>query len=449
MFVDANSNNVQDTGEVLLPNKKVTEQSTGRFAFAEQYANYHVSVLDSGSYSVSPSLLYYYNAVPVSHSAYFSGIQQTDSLNDFAFQPAGVFNDVCVTITPLGAFRAGFNASYMINYENVGTTIVTPTIKLFQSTTLSYVSSTVTPAIANTDSVVWSLPALNPFQSGNIVVTLNVNAAAVIGSNIYSQCIIEPIVNDYNVYCNFANAASIVTGSFDPNDILVSEDTLTTTQLATQPFLDYTLRFQNTGNDTAFSVKVINPIDTNKFELSSFEFVNASHPVNLNWVNYNSNMEFTFENILLPDSNINEPLSHGFVHYRLQPKTTLLAGDSITNNAYIYFDFNAPVATNTAVTQIVLPTSILNIEHSIFNLKVFPNPANDLLTLTLSKKEATTACTIKIFDVLGKEVFSKQNASFKNGSYSLSLENVLEKSALYFVKVVSGKQVYRSKFVKG
>jgi hypothetical protein len=67
----------------------------------------------------------------------------------------------------------------------------------------------------------------------------------------------------------------------DPNDILVNEDTLTTTQLSNAPWLEYIIRFQNTGNDTAFTVKILNPIDTNKFNLSTIEFVNASHPVNL------------------------------------------------------------------------------------------------------------------------------------------------------------------------
>jgi hypothetical protein len=102
------------------------------------------------------------------------------------------------------------------------------------------------------------------------------------------------------------------TGSFDPNDIIVNKTVLTTTELSTAPWLEYIIRFQNTGNDTAFTVKILNPIDTNKLDISSIEFVNASHPVNINWINYQRNMEFKFENILLPDSNTNEPLSHGF-----------------------------------------------------------------------------------------------------------------------------------------
>jgi hypothetical protein len=63
------------------------EQNTGRFAFSDQNGNYSVSVLDSGNFTVSPQTVNWYNSVPSSQSVSFSGIQQTDSLNDFAFQP--------------------------------------------------------------------------------------------------------------------------------------------------------------------------------------------------------------------------------------------------------------------------------------------------------------------------------------------------------------------------
>ena len=66
-------------------------------------------------------------------------------------------------------------------------------------------------------------------------------------------------------------------------------------------------------------------------------------------------MEFKFDNVLLPDSNINEPLSHGLVHYRIKPNTLVTPVDSIGNQAYIYFDFNESVATNKAVTIIEYP----------------------------------------------------------------------------------------------
>nr|MBP9082667.1 hypothetical protein [Bacteroidia bacterium] len=355
VFADLNSNNSQDLGEPLLLNKKVTEQATGRFTFTNQNGDYIVSVLNSGSFDVVPVNLNNYTASPASQYSYFPAFQQTDNLNDFAFQPQGVLNDLCVTITPLGPFRSGFLASYMISYENVGTTIITnPSVVFSPDINVSYAMATVAPSAIDPDSVVWTLSPLLPFESGEFMIVVSVDSGLAIGSMLNSSARIEPVSGDANPACNYSDWDVIVIGSFDPNDILVSDETLTTTQLAGQPFLEYIIRFQNTGNDTAFTVNILNPIDIKKLNLNSFEFVNASHNVELNWRSWENNMEFKFNNILLPDSNINELLSHGYVRYRIQPKTNLVAGNFINNNAGIYFDFNDPVLTNTAVTNIVL-----------------------------------------------------------------------------------------------
>ena len=77
----------------------------------------------------------------------------------------------------------------------------------------------------------------------------------------------------------------------------------------------------------------------------------ASHSYHLTKVGNKIMWEFT--NILLPDSNVNEQASHGFVAYRVKPKNTLVIGDSIQNSASIYFDFNLPIKTNNEVTRVV------------------------------------------------------------------------------------------------
>ncbi len=85
------------------------------------------------------------------------------------------------------------------------------------------------------------------------------------------------------------------TGSYDPNDITVNRSFLYTTEVSSGHELDYLIRFQNIGNDTAFNVKIINPIDTNLFELNSFRFINSSHPVHLEWLSWQKNFDFTFD----------------------------------------------------------------------------------------------------------------------------------------------------------
>jgi hypothetical protein len=406
LFADLNSNSANDVGESVLTGRKVIEQSNGEFAFTDHNGDYSLVVFDSGNFTVSPQPVNWYNPVPASHSVNFTTIYETDSLNDFAFQPQGAYDDVCITISPLGNFRSGLNAYYQISYGNYGTTTLAPTVIFYPANTISFLSATVTPGQITPDSVLWNLPSLAPFQTGTFVVTVNVNSGLPIGTLINSSVHIEPYATDVNPSCNNSNWEVFTTGSFDPNDILVNEDTLTTTQLNNAPWLEYIIRFQNTGNDTAFTVKILNPIDTNKLNLSTFEFVNASHPVNLNWINYQRNMEFKFENILLPDSNSNEPLSHGFVRYRIQPKTNLSAGDSITNFAAIYFDFNEPVITNTAKTSIILPTGIASASPTHGKLHVFPNPAENSINISGIQLKNGKA-QVRLTDIYGKLILEK------------------------------------------
>ncbi len=421
-FADLNSNGVQDNGEPPLQTKKITEQSTGRFIFTDQNGNYILSVLDTGNFTVSPQSVNWFSSSPISHTATFTSIHQTDSLNDFAYQPQGTFEDVCITITPLGNFRNGFNASYIISYGNYGTTTVSPTVYFYPSSNVTFQSSTVIPNQIFPDSVIWNLSALTPFQTGSIIVTVNLNPGLPIGTLINSSAHIEPYATDDNPSCNNSNWEVYTTGSFDPNDILVNEDTLTTTQLINAPWLEYLIRFQNTGNDTAFAVKILNPIDTNKLDISSIEFVNASHPVNLNWINYQRNMEFKFENILLPDSSTNEPLSHGFVRYRIQPKTTLTAGDSITNFAAIYYDFNEPVITNTAKTIIVLPTGLASASPTQGKLHIFPNPAEHSINISGIQLENGKA-QLRLTDIYGKLILEKTVTSTTSTLVTNQLSN--------------------------
>jgi hypothetical protein len=405
LFADFNSNAIQDTLEPSLPNKMVIEQNSGRITFSDQNGKYSLAVLDSGSFLTYPTPLNLYSSSPATHTTYFSGIHQLDSLNDFAFQPQGAYDEVAVTITPLSGFRSGFNAGFMINYNNVGTTTVIPSIVFNPDNNILYQSASVTPNQITTDSVVWVLPSISPFQTGSIIVNVKVDLGLAIGSPLTSSVHIDPYNSDVNQSNNNSNWEVFTSGSLDPNDILVSDNTLTTSQLNSSPWLDYIVRFQNTGNDTAFTVKILNPIDTNRLIISSIEFVNSSHPVNLNWINSQRNMEFKFDNILLPDSNVNEPLSHGFVHYRIKPKPNLVVGDTIKNFAAIYFDFNEPVITNTAQTVIVSPTGLSSLS-SLGKLAVYPNPAQSKININGIKLENGKA-QLRLFDLCGKLIFEK------------------------------------------
>ncbi len=442
LFIDTNNNGIQDAGELPVVNKQVIESNTSSFSFSSQIGNYYISVLGSGNFSVSPSLSNYYTSLPLAYSANFTGIQQTDSLNDFAFQPTGIFNDLCVTITP-GRFRAGMNASYLITYENVGTTTLSPTVIFFPDDDVSFISASPNASTVTIDSMVWNFGPLAPFQVGSILVTVNVNATTPIGTSINSGAQIEPIAGDADTSCNYSSWEVFTVGSYDPNDILVNEDTLFTNQFPNPPFLEYIIRFQNTGNDTAFTVNILNPIDTNLLELSSIEYVASSHPVNLSWIPWERNMQFKFDNILLPDSNINEPASHGFVRYRIKPKSSVVLGDSITNFAAIYFDFNAPVITNTAITEVVLYTGLPMVAAHTNELRLFPNPTTGIVTIQ-SNLMSPGCSLLRVTDISGRTV-RLIRPELSPQTLTLDVSDLL--GGIYFVEWQSDDRVSRTKFI--
>lgn len=448
LFIDSNSNQLHDAGENVLTNHKVYETVTGRIGFSGQNGIYHVAVTDTGNFSVQPDPVNHYIPAPINHNVSFSAFQQTDTLNDFAIQPVGTVNDLCVQITPAGPFRSGFTATYIISYQNVGnTSIDSCSLIFFPHANLMYSSASSVPDLITPDSVVWNLYTLNPFESGSVFVTVQVFAGLPIGTLINSFAKIEPVSGDANPQCNIDSWELLTVGSYDPNDILVNRDTLLVTELSNPPFLEYVIRFQNTGNDTAFFVKVMNRIDTLKLQLNTLEFMTSSHPVDMRFIYDVRTLEFRFNNILLPDSNINEPASHGFIRYRIKPITSLNAGDSILNSAAIYFDFNEPVITNTAVTQIALPTGV---ESLVFDkperIKLYPNPAQGELVIS-SEAFRDNDWAVRIYDILGQLVLEKSKLIF-GSDHATAIDIGKLNSGVYFIKLESYSGTLLGRFIK-
>ena len=110
--------------------------------------------------------------------------------------------------------------------------------------------------------------------------------------------------------------------------------------------IEYRIRFQNTGNAPATDVIVRDTLDSS-LDASSFEWLGASHDMTYAYYAENRAMEFRFMGIMLPDSVNNEPLSHGWIRYRMAVQSTAVHDELVENTAHIYFDNNEAVVTNT------------------------------------------------------------------------------------------------------
>ncbi|THH36448.1 DUF7619 domain-containing protein [Neolewinella litorea] len=140
----------------------------------------------------------------------------------------------------------------------------------------------------------------------------------------------------------------------DPNDKLVSpfrEDPTQSNYTQLDETITYTIRFQNTGNDTAFDVRIEDQL-SEYLDLNTFRPLSASHPYTLR-IQEGGHLVFRFDNIFLPDSNVNLVGSEGFVNFEIKAHQHLPDFTVVENTAAIYFDFNKPVWTNTVVSTLV------------------------------------------------------------------------------------------------
>ncbi len=174
-------------------------------------------------------------------------------------------------------------------------------------------------------------------------------------------------------------------GSYDPN-----EKTASPIGYGNEHFIlpgepiSYTLYFQNTGTDTAFNVFLLDTL-SDHLDHSTFNAGPSSHDYTFDWLE-NGTIRFNFDDIMLPDSFVNEPESNGFVKFTIMPKDDLPLPTRIENTAGIYFDFNEAVVTNTVFHTVDTgffksTTSIPWLDRTLRTVQIAPNPAQDQLNI--------------------------------------------------------------------
>ena len=134
----------------------------------------------------------------------------------------------------------------------------------------------------------------------------------------------------------------------------------------------------------------------------TMQLVSSSHTNRVEIMDGNQ-VAFVFNGIYLPDSTSNEPESHGFIAYKIKPKSNVQVGDIISNSADIYFDFNPAIVTNTVTTEIIEPVSID--ENILLNFSVYPIPTSGILTI----QSESNISQIEIYDRLGQLLLTNFN----------------------------------------
>jgi hypothetical protein len=430
-----------DTNDVKVPNLKfnITDGTISGTIISDIDGDYSIPVLD-GTHTITPILENpnYFTVSPASITVDFPAT--TSPFNqDFCITPNGIHHDLEITIAPITPVRPGFYATFKLIYKNKGTQVQSGSVQFnFDDALMDFVSSTPNTYNQTLNNIYMSYTNLLPTETREMTVVMNINSPmetpAVNGDDqLGFYAIISPFEQDENYDDNHSQIKVVVVNSFDPNDKTCLEGVTITPSMVGQ-YVHYVIRFENTGTFAAENIVVADFIDETKFDISSLITQHSSHNF---FTRINGNkVEFIFEGINLPFDDAN---NDGYVAFKIKTKPTLVLGDTFTNSASIYFDYNFPIITDPASTTVAeLNTNDFNFGN-YFTL--FPNPVKDILNFEV--KNEIGVKSISIYNTLGQIVMAITNVDNLKHIDVSSLT-----SGSYFLKVYSNKGSSSSKFIK-
>lgn len=332
-----------------------------------------------------------------------------------------------------GFTRCNREVPIWLNYVNTGTTVVNGTINFEVNDLPTFISASPPPDYEEDGKMYWEFEQLFPGEERKIKLLYNMPSADFASEDIVARSEVKV----FNLTGKLENELktkyfSTVLCSFDPNDKLAY-----TEQFENRDFvlindsIYYTIRFQNTGNDTAFTVRVSDYLDK-RLDWNTFRPLTSSHDMRTQFDRTTGAVTFQFDNILLPDMTTDEPNSHGFITYSIALIPDIGEKEKVSNTAYIYFDFNEAIVTNTT-THIVShnPTSIDNYAVPL-PLTIYPNPSHDYWQVKLQNSQ-NDGYILELIDFTGQVVRTYTNlqhnpilierSGLQSGMYLLQLSD--------------------------
>lgn len=445
-----NGNNIFDIAnngctslDPVYPNFKInfTDGITPKTLIPDNSGVYSIPV-GTGSYTLTPILdnPTYYSVSPTTASVSFPA-NTSPAIRNFCITPNGIHHDLEISLIPITGASPGFDAKYKLIFKNKGNQLENGSLSftVFNEDVLDYVSSN--PAfnsqstVSNTTTYVWNFTNLQQFETREIEIILNLNSpmetpALNMGdilhfsSSIY--CLLDENLNDNTAILN-----QTVRNSFDPNDKTCLEGTTITPNMVGD-YVHYCIRFENNGNANAQNVVVKDIIDTTKFDITTLIPIKGSHNFETRISNINK-VEFIFQNINLPFDDAN---NDGYVTFKVKTKPNLVVGNTFSNLANIYFDYNFPIVTNNFITT-VQNTLGLQEKELMNTIAIYPNPVKDILQFQTNE----IILKVDIYDVTGRIISSNLVSDNKINLNELKTGN-------YFLKVFTEKDTKITKIVK-
>jgi uncharacterized repeat protein (TIGR01451 family) len=424
VFADLDDNCAQNGGEPGLPFRVLSVEPGGHLAMTAADGTYARQYL-FGSYSLDAGIDGYASDCTTLPAAFTLDAGTPAAVIDLPLAPT-VGPDLSVHAF-LQPAVPGFYHSENVTVNNDGPYAFTNvTLDLYHSPILIYSDCAIAPDLIETGHLQWTIADMAPFSSFGVTPAFLVPAdAGLIGTAISSEATIALDTPDSNQDNDSDISTRTITGSFDPNDKRAETSSGLSGSvyfLDHDQYVDYTIRFQNTGTGPAYNVYLMDTISP-LLDLTSFQILASSHTYSASLGN-DRDLRFDFANIMLPDSGSDMAGSQGFISFRLKPIDGLQVGEELVNAADIYFDFNEPVRTNDAVLLVDVYSGISDTQAPYFTL--YPNPVADQFNVMLP----ADAVRLEVIGADGRLAMSQRAIPGQNtvdarnltqGAYSLRL----------------------------
>jgi uncharacterized repeat protein (TIGR01451 family) len=370
MYSDNNYNGTFDSGDQPLVNHFVRTVAQERISFTNTEGNYSLLFLEPGTYSIEgilPDYFSYGNPVDGIFTRSLDASGPASNGNDIGFYPDTTVTDLSLSMTSLNGANPGFQVCIMINVKNLAPKATAGMLSLSHDDILTLESADPVPQSINGNIINFDIAELAYQEIASLKLCFLLPPESdLIGDTLVFDGTLHPISGtDLDQTNNIDQLLIEITGPFDPNyiEVFPRGAGITGDIPITTSTLEYTIHFQNIGTDTARNIIINNPIDVN-LDIFALNVTGSSHAFDLSYIQEGSILQWSFHNINLPDSVVNELSSNGFVKYTIGIANHEI-GTTFENKADIYFDFNPPIATNIAQNTLTDETTT-SVSHQLF-----------------------------------------------------------------------------------
>lgn len=422
VFWDINQDTLFNANESPIPNAKISLTPSAKATYTNDDGSY-VFFTGTGTYELSAEVSDCW--VPLDTNRVALTVGGESKQHSFAYIRSNQDSTAIHTHLQYGFTRCNSNSPVWISVRNNGCSIPKIRLKLPKNQRTKFLTYDPAPSLETADTVYWNLSNLLPGAEQTIKLTLQLPGVEALDQELFITSITtieEPNLN--KIATRLDTFPFFLRCAYDPNDKQVSP--LSTLRDNPVYFknnqLDYTIRFQNTGNDTAFKVTIVDTLH-HAFNWSTFTPLRSSHPYRVELDQVKGIVQFIFDPIVLPDSSTNEAESMGFVSYSISFYPTTNLGTRLTNRAGIYFDQNPVILTNTVlstVSDLNTSTKTTPQVRDLLDFSVIPNPnAGTFQLLFKSSSLAEPGSGIYIMDQLGRLVFQTRFSGNQNSIINL------------------------------